>query len=115
MTIMRVSATTSSSVNCAFEKVEALLRLASTARFGRVHVEAVGAAVDLRGAILHEIREPLLQDAVFEALAEFGANRDQPCVLERMISNRLGSDAVPSEDRRLSEDGGIFLTLARSL
>src|SRR5690606_8101608 len=48
------------------ERVDALLGLAGCPRIFRVHVDAVGARVDLRGANLHELEqrrfEPTLAD-----------------------------------------------------
>src|SRR5262249_37529864 len=43
------------------QQVDALLGLALAASFGRMHVDAVGAAVDLRGADLHELDQARLE------------------------------------------------------
>jgi hypothetical protein len=37
------------------EQIEALLGLAAGARFARMHMDAIGAAIDLRGASLDQI------------------------------------------------------------
>src|SRR5262249_27388419 len=44
-----------------WQQVDALLGLALAAGFGRMHVDAVGAAVDLRGADLHEFHQARLE------------------------------------------------------
>jgi hypothetical protein len=43
------------------QQVDALLGLASAAGFGRMHVDAVGTAVDLRGANFHELDQGRLE------------------------------------------------------
>src|SRR5262249_56955433 len=43
------------------QQVDALLGLALAAGFGRMHVDAVGAAVDLRGADLDEFHQARLE------------------------------------------------------
>jgi len=52
------------------EEVEPLLRLAAGAGILGVHVEAEGAAVDLRGAGLHQLDQAVLQPAVLQDLFE---------------------------------------------
>jgi hypothetical protein len=51
------------------EQVEPLLRLALLARGGGMHVAAEGAAVDLRGADLHQLHQAFLEPVLERALA----------------------------------------------
>src|SRR5574340_1280131 len=61
------------------ERVQALLGFAARARVFAMHVEAVGAAVDLRGAHLDEFHERMLKAAVFDVLLQLAHGLEGAC------------------------------------
>ena len=75
------------------EQIEALLGLAAGARFAGMHVNAIGAAIDLGGARLDQIDQRMVEPALLHVILE-----------RRQRLHRLG---VPDEFARGRVDGGL--------